>query len=111
MNWFTNIKSQIDTRLAELEQERKDLVRIVSLLEGIQTPKVKSATIAEDVKNILRSSPVPLPVPVIYNKLVERGRTFKGNNPKLTVYVTMTRKPDLFRKLNGGWALNKALDM
>lgn len=108
MNWFQSISAQIDTRLNELEQERRDLIRMRELctkMHGNAPPKV--ATIAEDVSKILRSSPTPLPVPVIYSKLLEQGRTFKGNSPQLSIYVTLKRKPDLFRKLNGGWALNK----
>lgn len=110
MNWFQTIRSQVDARLAELDSERQDLLKILSLLPGSSAPH--TATIAEDVSRILRTSPVPLPVPKIYDKLVEQGRQFKGKNPKLSVYITMTRKPNLFKKLNGGWALaNKGLDL
>lgn len=103
MGTLPEIKTKIEVRLQELENERQQLMQMLALVNNnpVQGSQVK---LADTIKKVLEESS-PLPLRDIFQKLKDAGHVFRGKNPKMSVYSAMARHPEVFQKSDNGWAI------
>ena len=87
-----------DTPVAYLNQNRPKLVQ--QDFEPISN-RFSDRTITQSCTLLLRESGKPLHVNELYNLLVAGGMKFKGNNPTISVAVSLSRN-SRFRKVDPG---------
>lgn len=114
-----SLKEKIQEELRELEQRKQKLERMLELLDGSKPKHLdgamknkpkrsKPASIAEAIKAALAENPT-MQLNEIYHYLRDQfGIALKGQNPRMTVYSSLKRHPDIFTKVpNKGWKLTK----
>lgn len=87
-----------DNSIAYLNQNRPKLVQ--QDFEPISN-RFSDRTITQSCTLLLREAGRPLHVNELYNLLVAGGMKFKGNNPTISVAVSLSRNPR-FRKVDPG---------
>jgi len=89
-----------DNRVAYFNQSRGGIPMINGNFEPISA-RFSDRTITQSCRLLLSEGGGPLHVNELYNLLVAGGMKFKGNNPTISVAVSLSRNPD-FRKVDPG---------
>ncbi|MEJ7624940.1 MAG: hypothetical protein WKF34_13180 [Pyrinomonadaceae bacterium] len=89
-----------DNRVAYFTPSRGGIPSINNNFEPISS-RFSDRTITQSCRLLLSEANAPLHVNELYNLLVAGGMKFKGNNPTISVAVSLSRNPD-FRKVDPG---------
>ncbi|MFN2579429.1 MAG: hypothetical protein ABR607_17310, partial [Pyrinomonadaceae bacterium] len=101
------LEIELQRRLAQAELAPSSAARpkhdVPAVREDIQatSDRFYDRTIPQATTLILREAGVPLHVNEIYNRLIEGGFSFTGNNPTISIAVSLNRNTR-FRKVAPG---------
>jgi hypothetical protein len=101
------LEIELQRRLAQAELAPSSVARakhdVPAVREDIQatSDRFYDRTIPQATTLILREAGVPLHVNEIYNRLIEGGFSFTGNNPTISIAVSLNRNTR-FRKVAPG---------
>ncbi len=111
MKWLTEIQDRaqkdiqrITARLAELDVERKQLMKMRDAYKALTGHKDNSTSAVEEPKEnikdmaimIMQDAGKPLALKDIYARMVELGMNFTGASPKMSIYAALNRNRDTF---------------
>lgn len=110
MKWLTEIQDKaakdverITARLAELDVERKQLMKMRDAFRALvghtsahETGEPKD-NIKDTARKILQEAGAPLALKDIYRRMLEKGTSFSGNAPKMSIYAALSRNKDVFK--------------
>ncbi len=105
MSLPNEIKQKIEQRLAELKAEEAQLSKMLAMLPGANTRSTFTAKPEMRLTDALQKvlSDKPLALKDIFMRLQDLGMSFKCQNPKMTVYSSLSRNPKRFKKTSDGW--------
>lgn len=101
---------EVAARGAETRPYRRDSVaylsqhRSIPSIDSVREPisnRFSDRTITQACKILLRETAGPLHVNELYNLLIAGGMKFKGNNPTISIAVSLTRNKN-FKKVDPG---------
>lgn len=104
---FKGLHSELELilrRSTALRTELAELDHMASELKKLIKPEHDTA-LPEQIKLVLEHADHPLPLREIYSQLLAHGRSFRAQNPKMSVYSALARHPEIFEKANDGWQI------